>query len=258
MSDAATSAAQEIVDHYDGYDESERLKGDIGPLELARTQELVRRTLPRPPAVVLDVGGGPGVYALCLAGLGYDVHLVDVVPRHVEQAREASQDLATPQLASARVGDARDLDVEDGVADGVILHGPLYHLVEREERLRAIGEAGRVLRPGGILLAFAITRYAGLIYGLLQGLIFDDVYRRMIETDLRTGRREDPPAGLNTFSKAYFHHPHDLVEELQEAGLEPPSLPLPRGGGEKARGCWGQRGWCRIWTPAGRTRPSDV
>ena len=87
MSETTRPATREIVDHYSSYDESKRLRGDIGPLERVRTQELMRRALPPAPAVVLDVGGATGVYALWLAGLGYQVHLVDIVPHHVEQAR---------------------------------------------------------------------------------------------------------------------------------------------------------------------------
>jgi ubiquinone/menaquinone biosynthesis C-methylase UbiE len=220
MPESTRSVAREIIDHYHVYDESERLTGDIGPLELARTRELMLRYLPPRPAVILDVGGATGVYAFWLAGLGYRVHLIDIVPRHIERAQEASQVPETPQLASMAVGDARQLGFEDESADAVILHGPLYHLTEREERLRAIEEARRVLLPGGRLLAFAITRYAGLIYGLLQGYVFDADYYGMIEAEVRTGIRANPPKRISTFPRAYFHHPDELAAEMQEGGLE--------------------------------------
>lgn len=70
-------------------------------------QELLLRGLPPPPAVILDVGGGSGVYAHWLAAQGYTVHLVDGVPLHVEQARQASATQGAFPLASAEVGDAR-------------------------------------------------------------------------------------------------------------------------------------------------------
>ena len=213
------SVAQKIIDHYNSYDEAQRLKGDIGPLELLRTQELIRRYLPPPPAVILDVGGATGTYSFWLAGLGHSVHLVDIVPRHVEQAGQTASQPESPQLASMRVGDARNLDFEGGVADALIMHGPLYHLGERADRLRAIAEAERVLRPGGVLLAFAITRYAGLIFGLLNGYIFEPAYRDMIKAEVKTGRRENPPAWSGTIPHAFFHHPDDLKAELQAGGL---------------------------------------
>ena len=213
------SIEQEIIDHYEKYTEADRLTRDIGPLELARTQELIQRYLPAPPAVVLDVGGGPGVYSFWLAEMGYAVHLVDIVPRHVEQAA-AAQSAGAPALAGMCTGDARRLDLADECADLVILHGPLYHLAERADRLRAIHEARRVLRPGCHLLAFAITRYAGLIYGLQRGLVFDPAYLEMIRTEVQTGRRTNPPAGTFTLPNAYFHLPGELRTELEEGGLE--------------------------------------
>ncbi len=216
----APSVAQKIIDHYNSYDEAQRLKGDIGPLELFRTQELIRRYLPPPSAVILDVGGATGPYSFWLASLGHSVHLVDIVPRHIEQARQAASRPESPQLASTRVGDARKLDFDDGAADGIIMHGPLYHLAERADRLCAIAEARRVLRPGGVLLAFAITRYAGLIFGLLNGYIFDPAYLEMIKAEVKTGRRENPPAAWSgAISNAFFHHPDELKAELQAAGL---------------------------------------
>ena len=62
--------------------ERDRLLGGQGALELARTQVLLERYLPAPPAVIADVGGGPGRYAIWLAERGYRVHLVDPVPLH--------------------------------------------------------------------------------------------------------------------------------------------------------------------------------
>jgi len=220
MSKAEQPIRRTIVDHYNTYDESQRLRGDIGPLELARTRELMQRFLSPPPAAVIDVGGATGVYSFWLAGLGYEVHLVDIVPRHIEQARQISQESGIPQLASMEVGDARELELEDGVADALIMHGPLYHLVDRDDRLKAIREAGRVLRPGGVLLAFAITRYAGLIYGLLRGHVFAPEYLRMVDEEVRSGQRRDPPEWSNTFPSAYFHLPEELGEEIRGGGLD--------------------------------------
>jgi ubiquinone/menaquinone biosynthesis C-methylase UbiE len=219
MENKDTSLAQQIIDYYNKYDETGRLKSDIGPLEQKRTQELVQRYLPPPPVEVLDVGGAHGSYSFWLAGLGYRVHLIDIVPLHIERAQEAAMQPGSPQLASLRVGDARDLPFQENTADAILMHGPLYHLPEKKDRLQALCEAQRVLRPGGVLLAFAITRYAGLIYGLLNGHVFDPAYHRMIRDEIQTGRRVDPPEWAFTFPNAYFHHPNELKAELEETGL---------------------------------------
>ena len=104
------------------------------------------------------------------------------------------------------VGDARELAFPDACADVVLMHGPLYHLTDRENRLAALKEAERVMRPGGVLLAFAITRYAGVIFGLTRG-------------EVATGLRKDAPTWLKTFRSAHFHHPDELRDEIADAGL---------------------------------------
>lgn len=161
-----------ILDHYAEFDEDTRLSGAFGEFECARTRELITRYVPATPAEIIDVGGGTGAYAFWLAGLGHRVHLVDLVPRHIEIAA-AQQTMHVPRLTSMTVGDARHLAFSDGSADLVVLAGPLYHLIEREERIRALQESHRVLRQGGVLLSVALNRYAGVIYGLTQGLVFE-------------------------------------------------------------------------------------
>jgi 2-polyprenyl-3-methyl-5-hydroxy-6-metoxy-1,4-benzoquinol methylase len=124
----------DVVEHYQTEREEDRLRRGLRELELVRTQEILRRHLPPPPARVLDVGGATGVHAEWLLADGHQVHLVDLAPRHVE--------LALAELGSrgltAEVGDARQLAAADGSADVVLLLGPLYHLVERDDRLAAM------------------------------------------------------------------------------------------------------------------------
>ncbi|MBI3951859.1 MAG: class I SAM-dependent methyltransferase [Acidobacteria bacterium] len=112
-SDSRSSLSPEIITHYEGAHEVEHLSISFGPLELTRTQELVMRHVLPPPAVVLDVSAGAGVYSLWLARQGYEVYLVDAVPLHVEQARLASQAQPDHPIASIAVGDARQLDRAD-------------------------------------------------------------------------------------------------------------------------------------------------
>lgn len=71
----------------DHFVEDDRLRATAhGRLELERTQELLRRYLPGPPARLLDVDGATGAHARWLAEDGYAVHVVDLVPEHVEVA----------------------------------------------------------------------------------------------------------------------------------------------------------------------------
>jgi SAM-dependent methyltransferase len=159
-------------------------------------QELVRRFAPLAPATVLDVGGAGGVHAAWLAQDGYAVHLVDPVPRHIESARALARSLDRP--FTAEPGDARSLPVADAAFDLVLLFGPLYHLIDRADRIAAWREAARVARPGGVILGMAISRWAGFL---------DATFR--------------PPAEATPgfVPLAYFHSPDELASEAVEVGL---------------------------------------
>ena len=110
---------EEVVDFYSRRSERIRLQQGRPRLELLRVREILAKHLPPAPSVVVDVGGGAGVHATWLARRGYAVHLVDPVPLHVEQAREASAEQPDAPLASASLADARALAFDDESADAV-------------------------------------------------------------------------------------------------------------------------------------------
>jgi ubiquinone/menaquinone biosynthesis C-methylase UbiE len=209
----------EIESHYAAGLEAGRLAQGSGRLELARTQEILRRFLPPPPATVADVGGGPGLYACWLASLGYEVHLYDPVPLHVSQAKEASGSRPTTPLASCSVGDARALSRPDDSADAVLLLGPLYHLTDRADRMAALTEARRVLRPGGTLVAAAISRFASALDGLRAGYLDDPAFVAIVSRDLADGQHRNPGNHPAYFTTAFFHYPDELRQEVADAGL---------------------------------------
>jgi ubiquinone/menaquinone biosynthesis C-methylase UbiE len=209
----------EILAYYAAGAETGRLEG-FGALERLRTEEILRRWLPPAPDVVVDVGGGPGVYACALAAAGYETHLRDAVPRHVEEARAASARQPAHPLASAETADARRLDLRDASAGAVLLLGPLYHLTERADRVAALREARRVLRPGGVVAAAGISRFASLLDGLSRGFLEDPAFARLVEEDLRSGQHRNPSKHPDWFTTAYFHRPEELATELGEAGLQ--------------------------------------
>jgi SAM-dependent methyltransferase len=205
---------EDIRSYYELGLERDRLTQGYSRIEFERTKELLGRFLPAAPARVLDVGGGPGAYAAWLAELGYDVRLVDAIPLHVEQAAE----LAAGRF-SAVVADARRLEEADASWDAVLLLGPLYHLLAREERLAALREARRVLRPGGTLAAAAISRFASLLDGFLRGLL-DEAGWAVVESDLAYGEHRPVGRQVELFTTAYFHRPDELRAEVEDAGFE--------------------------------------
>ncbi len=213
-------SVERVVSFYGEADEATRLHSGWFQLEHARTQELISRYLPPAPGTILDAGGGAGVYACWLASRGYRVHLIDPVSKHVEQARAASIKQPDSPLASAEVGDARCLAHDENTVDAVLLLGPLYHLVNREDRIVCLREAHRVLRPGGLLWAAGISHFASLLDSLSHGFFDDPNFAPILDRDLEDGQHRNPTANPLYFTDAYFHRPGELSRELQAAGFQ--------------------------------------
>jgi ubiquinone/menaquinone biosynthesis C-methylase UbiE len=208
----------DIHRYYTRGKEHERLTRGQNRLEHLRTQKLLTRFLPKPPATIYDIGGGAGVYALWLASQGYDVHLLDVMPLHIEQALTASKELNIT-LKEAVVGDARHLPYADSSADTVLLLGPLYHLTERKDRLQALQEAHRVLKTGGLVFAATINRFASTLDGLFNEYYGDPELIAANDRTLQDGLHLNPE-GEAFFTTSFFHHPSELRQEILEAGFK--------------------------------------
>ena len=217
--DSYSPKPEEVIEHYASGYEADRLHREAGQLEGERTRELLGRFLPLPPATVLDVGGGAGSYALWLARQGYEVHLIDIVPLHIQLAQEASARQPEAQLASANVGDACSLSWDAETVDSVMLLGPLYHLTDRSDRLKALQEAYRVLKPGGVLLAVGISRFASTLDGLRSGFLKDPQFAEIVSKDLESGQHRNPTGRPEYFMDTFFHRPDELNSELTEVSF---------------------------------------
>ena len=219
MTHPPTGIEPAILEYYERVPEESRLEQGAFQLEQVRTRALIERHAPPAPAEVLDVGGAAGAYALWLAERGYTVHLLDAVPRLVEEAHRRSA--AAPRgLASCRVADARSLPAASQSVSLVLLLGPLYHLVDAADRATALREAARVLRPGGVLVAAGISRWASALDGLARDLYADERFMRIVERDLRDGQHRNPTERPDYFTTAYFHRPEELGGEVAAAGLD--------------------------------------
>lgn len=196
-----------VREFYAGRDESARLTFREGRVEYLRTQQILRAALGS-GSRILDVGGADGVHAEWLVRDGHEVEIVDIVPRHVERARARG--------FTAKEGDARELPYNDDSFDAVLLLGPLYHLLEASDRATALSEAHRVLRPGGLVAAAAVTRIAVALDYLRKGRLDSPGALAMTARIVANGH-DDTGFGAGIF---YFHTVDELNGELLEAGFE--------------------------------------
>lgn len=206
-----------VENHYDSSPEREwdRL-GKKNPIEFAITIVALSEYLPKPPVHVLDVGGGPGRYAIALTQQGYEVTLLDLSRGNLEFARARANE-ADVQLGEYIHGNALDLtQFADESYDAVLVLGPLYHLLEVEEREQAIKEAKRVLRAGGYIFTAFITRAAHIrfIAKELPWLILTEQERFVMATGVYK------PAPDGGFVDAYFAHHREIIPLMERCGLQ--------------------------------------
>jgi ubiquinone/menaquinone biosynthesis C-methylase UbiE len=219
--DAHVVVDPDIAAHYALGFESSRLLVDGRPrLEYVRTLELLDRHLPSPPGRIVDIGGGTGVYAVPLAERGFEVHVIEPIEGHVEQVAQTARHAGLRSL-TAELGDARDLSGVTACADAVLLLGPLYHLTEASDRATALAEARRIVRPGGVVVAVGISRFASLMDGLKRKNLDDRIFRPIVQRDLESGQHRNPDVQTRPefFTTAYFHRPEELRYEALTAGL---------------------------------------
>ncbi|MDE0424497.1 MAG: class I SAM-dependent methyltransferase [Candidatus Poribacteria bacterium] len=213
--------SDKILSFYRQTQEANRLTTSVkGQLEFVRTQEIITRYLPAPPAVILDIGGGSGPYACWLAKEGYEVHLVDPVDTHIEQAKAASNQQSEHPIVSISLGDARALRFSSMSADAVLLLGPLYHLIDKNERLLVLSEAYRVLQEGGVMIAAGISRFASMLDSFFEGRFRNPIHVDIVQNDLETGYHQNLTEDLKYFTDAYLHRPEALNSEVVAAGFQ--------------------------------------
>jgi 2-polyprenyl-3-methyl-5-hydroxy-6-metoxy-1,4-benzoquinol methylase len=153
-----------VKEHYDihAQDEWNRLKEH--PYEFIFTTYEMDRFI-EPGDSILDIGGGPGRYSIHYARKGHPVTLVDLSEGNIRLAKAKARQYKTKiQAFVANCLDLEDLDL--GLYDHVFLMGPLYHLLNEEERIQAVKLACNHLKPGGKLYVSFILGFAGVIYDL--------------------------------------------------------------------------------------------
>lgn len=213
-----TLISRDIDTFYTKASEESRLEKGMGIFEFERIKQLIERHIHTPKATVIDVGGGTGKYSEWLAKQGHDVVMIEPVDKHLQLAQKRANKLKNKFKVVK--GASLQLDIKNNVADLVILHGPLYHLQNKEDRETTIAEAKRVLKKGGIILGFAINHAASTVPGLMQGLIHKKPFLDMCIEELTIGKHSPPTEYPWLLAEAYYHKPSELKSEFLSQDLE--------------------------------------
>lgn len=219
-----------VLAGYNAGIERDRLRTGIGLIEFERTKEILLDKLPKPPAVICDIGGAYGEYSWWLASLGYKVHLFDLSETNIRMSSELASEYPGVKLESAAVCDARSVPFPSNSADAVLLMGPLYSITEYEERILALKESYRLLKDDGILFSAALTPYSVLIPRLAVYHKDDSAKRRelddpnvisTIERALTDGCYINPEKKIASgLGSSHLHTAKALREELFLGGFD--------------------------------------
>ncbi len=206
----------EVRSHYDENPRKEwdRLQKRF-PHEKCITTHMIDRYI-RPGDMILDIGGGPGQYSIHYARKGHDVTLLDLSGENVCFAKKKARQYGVK--ITAVEGNALDLSrFPDNTFDIVFLMGPLYHLMNGENRLQALREAARVLKPGGTLFSSFILLFGAVIYGLRE--IPETIFRPKEQRMFDVASREESLA-IEAFTYAYM----TTVKEAKALAASVPGL----------------------------------
>lgn len=176
---------------------------------------------------VLDIGGGPGRYSIHLAGRGCDATLLDLAEENVRLAEKHAEEAGV--RIRAVPGDALEAGdvlrergfIPAGGFDAVLLMGPLYHLLEEEERTRSVEEALSLLRPGGLLCASFILNTADLHYHMKHTAEAPILTENPVELDFRAALLRGEGWSGDGFTRAHFADVSEIEPFMARFPLEP-------------------------------------
>lgn len=183
-----------LSNYYEQYDEDGRLTSKYGMVEYITTMKYIEKYL-KPGMRVMEIGAATGRYSHALAQRGYQVDAVELVGHNIEIFK---QNTVPGEPVTITQGNAMDLSAfESGTYDITLLLGPMYHLYTIEDKRKALSEAIRVTKKGGVVFAaYCMGDASVLSYGFIRGEIYNIIEKCMID-----------PETFDTFS-----NPWDIFE----------------------------------------------
>lgn len=170
-----------LSNYYEQYDEDGRLTSKYGMVEYITTMKYIEKYL-KPGMRIMEIGAATGRYSHALAQRGYQVDAVELIEHNIEIFR---QNTAPGEPVTITQGNAMDLSAfESDTYDITLLLGPMYHLYTTEDKLKALSEAIRVTKKGGIVFAaYCMGDASVLSYGFIRGEIYNIIEKCMIDTE---------------------------------------------------------------------------
>ena len=176
----------ELVQYYNKFNEEKRLDSRHGQVEFRVSMKYIHEyipvEIPKEEVKILDIGAGTGKYSVALAKEGYDVTAVELVKYNLGILKSKGSNVKAMQ------GNALNLKkLEDNTFDVTLLFGPMYHLFGLEDKKKALSEARRVTKPGGVILvAYCMNEYGVLTYAFKERHIRECMDENRLTKDFHT------------------------------------------------------------------------
>ena len=195
---------QELINYYNKFNEDKRLNTKHAQVEFLTAMKYIKNYLKKGDKI-LDIGAGCGKYSITLSEMGYDVTAIELVKHNLRVIQKKSDKV------KAFLGNALDLSrFDDNSFDVTLLFGPMYHLISKENKLKALMEAKRIVKEDGlILVSYYMNEYAIITHGFKDNNILDAIKNKEIddafhvtpkETDLYSMVRLEDIDELNKLS----------------------------------------------------------
>lgn len=176
-----------LIKYYNKFNENKRFNSRGGFVEFTISLKYIYKYLnefnnPK----ILDIGAGTGAYSIKLAEEGYDVTAVELIKhnlRYIEKCKKVN----------AYQGNAVDLSrLKDNTFDLVLLFGPMYHLINDNDKIKALSEAKRVVKNNGIIMvAYIMSDYAVIMHGFKDNNILSAINNNMIDNNFHVISKDD-------------------------------------------------------------------
>lgn len=199
---------------YEGYDEDARLRDKKGSVEFLTTVSYIEKYLTK-GAKILEIGAGTGRYSHYFAGQGYTVDAIELTQHNIEIFKKNTK---SGENVTITQGDAINLEgVPSNEYDITLVLGPMYHLYTDKDRLKALSEAIRVTKKGGILfVAYCNNDTTIYQYGFVKGMFKNGAYDHMLDDSFKLEsnpdeifslyRKEDIDRLMSNFDVTRLHY----------------------------------------------------
>ena len=170
---------ENLIKYYNKFNEDKRLNTKHGNIEFITAITYIKKYLKKDDKV-LDIGAGTGKYSIYLYNEGYDVTSVELVKHNLKVLQKKEPNIKSYQ------GNAINLKFKDNSFDIILLFGPMYHLISFEDKLKALNEAKRVLKPNGkIFISYCMNEYAVITHGFIDNNINESLNNNLLDKNYK-------------------------------------------------------------------------